>query len=38
MLQYRSADSAKMAVSDCRKKLNQVLTEHPELIAELRMT
>ncbi|HAD11353.1 MAG TPA: hypothetical protein DCF33_02835 [Saprospirales bacterium] len=38
MLQYRSADSAKMAVSDCRKKLNTVLTEHPELLAELRMS
>jgi RNA polymerase sigma factor (sigma-70 family) len=38
MLQYRSADSAKMAVSDCRKKLNTVLTEHPELLAELRTT
>lgn len=35
-LQYKSPDSAKMAVHDCRKKLNTLLSERPELLEELR--
>jgi len=35
-LQYKSPDSAKMAVHDCRKKLNSILSERPELLDELR--
>ncbi|MEY3249748.1 MAG: hypothetical protein RL742_1791 [Bacteroidota bacterium] len=35
-LQYKSPDSAKMAVHDCRKKLNNLLSERPELLKELR--
>lgn len=34
--QYKSADSAKMAVRDCRKKLNIILSKRPELLEELR--
>ena len=34
--QYKSHDSAKMAVRDCRKKLNTNLSERPELLEELR--
>ncbi len=33
---YKSHDSAKMAVRDCRKKLNTILSERPELLEELR--
>lgn len=35
-LQYKSPDSAKMAVHDCRKKLNTILSDRPELLDELR--
>ncbi len=35
-LQYKSPDSAKMAVHDCRKKLNILLSERPEWLDELR--
>jgi|GEM_PF-1868425 len=35
-LQYKSPDSAKMAVHDCRKKLNTILSDRPELLEELR--
>lgn len=35
-LHYKSPDSAKMAVHDCRKKLNTILAERPELLDELR--
>ncbi|MEZ4893970.1 MAG: hypothetical protein R2778_13265 [Saprospiraceae bacterium] len=34
-MNYKSSNSAKMAVMDCRKKLNEYLTENPELVAEL---
>lgn len=33
---YKSADVAKMAVQDCRKKLQQLLIQRPDLLAELR--
>ena len=33
---YKSTDVAKMAVQDCRKKLNQFLSQRPDLLAELR--
>jgi RNA polymerase sigma factor (sigma-70 family) len=33
---YKTSDVAKMAVQDCRKKLNQLLAQRPELLAELR--
>lgn len=36
MADYRSAESAKMAVYDCRKKLNIKLSENPEWLHELR--
>lgn len=36
MLQYKSPDSAKMAVHDCRKKLNAFLSDRPDLLDELR--
>lgn len=35
-LSYKSADVAKMAIQDCRKKLQKILTERPDLLAELR--
>ncbi len=35
-LQYKSPDSAKMAVHDCRKKLNTLLSDRPALLDELR--
>lgn len=35
-LNYKSPDVAKMAVLDCRKKLNQYLAERPALLAELK--
>lgn len=35
-LNYKTPDVAKMAVMDCRKKINQYLAERPELLAELR--
>ena len=33
---YKSTDVAKMAVMDCRKKLNQFLSTRPDLLTELR--
>ncbi len=33
---YKSHDSAKMAVHDCRKKLNTILSDRPEWLEELR--
>lgn len=33
---YKSADVAKMAVQDCRKKMHQLLIQRPDLMAELR--
>lgn len=33
---YKSADVAKMAVKDCRKKIQQILLQQPDLMAELR--
>lgn len=35
-LNYKSPEVAKMAAMDCRKKLNQYLAEHPDLLAELK--
>lgn len=35
-LGYKTSDVAKMAVQDCRKKLNQLLTQRPDLLDELR--
>lgn len=34
--QYKSDDSAKMAVRDCRKKLNTILSENPQFLEALR--
>ena len=33
-LSYKSADSAKMAVHDCRKKLNEMLAKRPDWLKE----
>ncbi len=35
-LNYKTPDVAKMAVLDCRKKLNLYLAERPDLLAELK--
>ena len=35
-LSYKTPDVAKMAVLDCRKKLNLYLAERPDLLAELK--
>ena len=35
-MNYKSADVAKMALLDCRKKLNNYLSGRPDLLAELR--